>query len=135
MTDYERKAQAVLKQLGMTFRAVHKADRCPPWGHEKGCIHGDRYIVTIRRTSGRRSIRLDYWNSWHDAQNGVIELGAYDVLSTISSEASMPTNPDEVADELGPMPPSQAIAAAKFAARLQRFFTASELETLAEAVQ
>jgi len=32
------------------------------------------------------------------------------------------TDPDEIADELGPMKPSQAIRAARFAGRIRAFF-------------
>jgi hypothetical protein len=128
--EYETKARSIAAAIGLRVTAtMHPEGGCPGWRKRCDHVHGDRYKVTLRK--GRRSLRFDFWNSMHDAQRG-IEPGYYDVLSCVSSDAHMPTDPDEVVDELGEMPPSQAIATAKFAERLQAFFTEGELEQLAE---
>ena len=136
-TDYEQQAQTFLERFALKL-TVKFADpqHCPKWGHERGCIHGDEYRVTLRRQGisanmSPASFRCSFWNSMNDMQQGK-KPTAYDVLSSLSSEAHMPTTADEVADELGPMPPSQAIAAASAARRLQAFFTSDELDALAE---
>jgi len=136
-TDYDRQAKEFLVKHNFTVKAAFKGDRCPPWDHMRGCIHGDRYRITIKRFGanpfdpGPRSISFDFWNSQADMQANKRPT-AYDVLSTIASDANAPTDPDDVAEEYGPMPPSQAIAVAKFARRLQAFFSDEELEDLGE---
>lgn len=127
--DYEAQAQRFLDKFNLTLKAAFKGDKCPPWDDSKH-IHGDRYRVTIKRQN-RQSISFDFWNSLSDKQDGKRPT-AYDVLSCIGSDAQMPTDPDEVVEEMGEMKPSQAIAVAKFAKKLQAFFTEDELEKLAE---
>jgi len=134
-TDYEKQAQEFLDRFGLTVKAAFKGDRCPPWEGKGGCIHGDRYRVTIRTNSASewrtKSISFDFWNSYSDMREGKHPT-AYAILASISGEAFSPTNPDDVAEEFGPIPPSQAIAVARFACRLQDFFTEEELEALGE---
>lgn len=127
--EYEAQAERFLKEFDLIFKVAFKGDRCPPWG-DSGHTHGDRYRVTVKRANGK-SISFDFWNSLKDVQENKRPT-AYDVLACISSDATMPTNPDEVASELGEMKPSQAIAIAKFAKRLQAFFTITELGKLSE---
>jgi len=144
--DYEGHAQRVANELGLTVKAAFKGDTCPLWERPCKHQHGDRYRVTLRKQytpdtcpgkpcgSGcdhANSISFDYWNSMHDKAEGKRPT-VYNILSTVSSEASYPTDPDEVAAECGEMKPSQAIRIAKFAAKLQAFFTQAELEKLAE---
>lgn len=129
--EYDTQAELFLSKFGLELRSAFKGDRCPAWDDDKH-IHGNRYRVTIRRKAERRSVSFDFWDSYTDARDGKTTLRPYNVLSSVSSEAHMPTNPDEVVEELGEMRPSQAIAAAKFAAKLQAFFTEEEMESLAE---
>ena len=135
-TDYERQAQEFLGKFGLTIKAAFKGDRCPPWEGKGGCIHGDRYRVTIRTNSASewrtKSISFDFWNSMADMQADKRPT-AYDILACVASEGNSPTDPDEVAEEFGgDMPPSQAIALARFARRLQDFFSEEEFEALSE---
>ena len=132
--EYEAQANAFLKKFGLKMKVVMTGNKCPPW--EKagaGCVHGDRYVITISAKDGRspKSISFDFWNSINDMQTGKAPT-AYDILACISSEANSPTDPDEVAQEFGDMLPSQAIAVAKFAKKLQDFFTEKEIEALSE---
>lgn len=128
-SGYENKARRIAREIGLTMRAEHMSDRCPPWEGDSRHVHGDRYRITLHKDG--RSLSFDFWNSQHDMERG-IDPGYYDVLSSVGSDAQSPTDPDEVAREYGDMRPSQAIAVARFAERLQRFFTESELEKLAE---
>jgi hypothetical protein len=116
--EYEAQAERFLKRFNLTIKAAFKGDRSPPWE--------DRYRVTIKR-GNKKSISFDFWKG-HDGK----ALTAYDILASISREATSPTDPDEVAAEFGDMKPSQAIRIAKFAKRLQSFFTEQELEALTE---
>ena len=131
-SGYENKARAAARQLGLTLSIGNPENECPPWrskGQRCDHIHGYRYLVTLHKR-GKRLTFL-FWNSRDDADKG-IDPGYYDILACVSSDSSMPTDPDEVVVELGEMKPSQAIAAAKFAARLQRFFSPDELQVLSE---
>lgn len=128
-STYEETAHRVAAAMGLTVKAEQKGDRCPPWQTSCDCIHGDRYHVTLRK--GRRSLSFDFWNSLNDMQNGR-EPGYYDIRSCVGSDATGPTDPDEVVEEYGDMKPSQAIAVAKFSARLQAFFTEEEIDSLGE---
>ncbi len=128
-TDYEAQAKRFLDKFNLSLKVAFKGDKCPPWDDARH-IHGDRYRVTIKRQD-RRSISFDFWNSLNDKQNGERPT-AYDILAAISSDATMPTDPDQVVEEMGEMKPSQAIAVAKFAKKLQAYFTEEELEKLAE---
>jgi len=141
-TDYDKQAQDFLDKHGLTIRAAFKGDRCPPWDdHKRGCTHGDRYRVTIKRNAeefgssitafGPRSISFDYWNSYHDMRESKRPT-AYDVLTTVGSDSQPPTDADEVLEEYGPMKIAQARLVATFARRLQDFFTEQELEDLSE---
>lgn len=56
----------------------------------------------------------------------------YDVLCSVSSDLSMPTEADDVAEEFGDMKPSQAERIARHARNLQAFFTEAERSQLAE---
>lgn len=131
--DYEAEAQRFLDKNHLILRIAFKGDKCPPWCDDRH-IHGDRYRVTIKRNGKgdiplTSSISFDFWNSHADMHQGKRPT-AYDILACTSNEATMPTDPDEVVKELGEMKPSQAIAIAKFAKRLQNFFTITELGEL-----
>jgi len=131
--DYEAQAKRFLDLFDLSLNTAFKGDKCPTWCDGKH-IHGDRYRITIKRMNRDRnpkSISFDFWNSLKDREEGNRPT-PYDVLSCISSEASSPTNPDEVFAEYGDMKPSQAVAIAKFAQKLQDFFTGAELESLQE---
>jgi len=128
MSGYDVKARVFLRVHGFSITSENLGFEAPPW-NENG-IHGEKYRVKIRRTTGsRQSITFPFWNSQAAMENGE-ELTDYDVLACLSSEANMPTDPDQVVEELGEMKPSQAIASANFAKRLQAFFTERELEAL-----
>lgn len=133
---YETDARRIAAELGLSVTAtMHPEQKCPKWGRKPDgrCdhVHGFRYRVVLARKDQRRRLTFDFWNSRAAADEGE-EPGYYDILACVSSDASMPTDPDELAAELGPMPPSQAVAAARFAERLQAFFTEDELRKLGE---
>ena len=127
--DYERQGTEFLRRFAFRLVVRFVDSRCPPWEDRRDHIHGDHYRVTVRR--GRKSLSFDYWNSYQDRAAGKSPTSC-DILACLSSNISAPTDPDEVAQEFGEMKPSQAIAIAKFARRLQRFFTPEEQEALME---
>ena len=129
--EYEEQAEQFLAEHGLVIRTAFKGDKCPAWEEGNLHIHGDRYRVTIKRITSGPSISFDFWNSQRDKEEDA-GLTGYSVLAAINSDAYSPTDPDEVAAEYGDMKPSQAIAIARFAKRLQTFFTEDELEALAE---
>jgi hypothetical protein len=79
MSEYTVKANNFLKKHAITFKAVFKGDKCPLWD-DKNHIHGDRYIITLRR--GKRSMSLSFWNSLMDKQEGNTP-DAYSVLACL----------------------------------------------------
>jgi hypothetical protein len=129
--DYDLHARGVAQSIGLTV-TIRRAtgNVCPPWSKPCDHKHGHRYMVTLTKP-GRDPLTFPFWDSMHNAATGTAPT-VYDVLACISSDASGPTDPDEVAEEYGPMRPSQAIAAAEFARKLQAFFTRAERERLAE---
>ena len=158
--EYDEQAEKFCKDFGFEVKAAFKGDRCPPWDDDKHC-HGDRYRVTIKRSqvkvikfsdtetcpNGHKnclspgcylnkkgcptSISFDFWNSLNDSQKGE-RPSAYDILACISSDVSMPTDPDELISEIGPMKVKQALASCEFTKRLQAFFTEAEISALSE---
>ena len=143
--EYEAQAERFLKKFDLIIMVAFKGDKCPPWDDSKH-IHGDRYRITIKRARllewkeaitknhpTRKAISFDFWNSLRDHEEGDRPT-SYDILACISSEATMPTTPDEVYEELGDMKPSQANRIAKFARKLQDFFSEPEIEELVEII-
>lgn len=81
MSEYTEKADQFLKEHGISFSVLMKADRCPMWC--KGdCVHGDRYLVTFKRNSTKQKFSLSFWNSVNDMHAGKAPT-AYDVLAAI----------------------------------------------------
>lgn len=131
--EYETQAKNFLVKHGLLFTANMRNEKSPVWGRE-GEEHGDHYVVMLTRLrpNGQpMSLSFDFWNSINAREKGE-ELTAYAVLAAISSDAHCSTDPDEIAEEFGDIKPSQAIAIADFAKRLQAFFTEDELADLAE---
>ncbi len=136
MSSYEYHAQAksFLAKHGLRFRATHKAEKCPLFC-DGTCKHGDQYRVTISRKAGGR-ISFDFWNSLHDMQNGT-QPHAYDVLACISGDTYCAETFEDFCADFGYDTDSLKAQdtwkrCAKFAKRLQAFFTADELTQLVE---
>jgi len=150
-SHYDLEVEAVCERLGLVVKTQRLVPgECPTWDREK-CkkgwhVHGWHYRATVARkptkpcpwTCNRneicthfQSISFDFWNSQHDREKGW-HPRAYDILSCISGDLSAPTDPDEVVQEYGDMPPSQAVAVAEFARKLQAFFTEAEKQALSE---
>lgn len=127
MSEYERHAAAVAAKIGLVVDWKLIDGKAPPWN--KSGVHGWHYKITLIK--GRRRISFDWWDSKHAMDHGT-DPTIYGILSSVSAEMTSPTDPDEVVREYGQMLPSQAIAVAAFAKKLQRFFTPSEQEALSE---
>jgi hypothetical protein len=155
------KAQAFLTRFNLEVLIAYKGDsKCPPWSPDvpglNGCrrcgaVHGDMFRVTIRRAGSAVSplaktdatvkrkpnaITFDFWGSLHDRETKR-RIDQYDVLATVASDGNGPTDSAQVIEEFGMNPDSvkdlrQAAAIARFAARLQAFFTPEELTALGE---
>ena len=152
-TDYDRQATEFLREYGFDITIEGGQGECPPWADGKGgkcprgecgSTHGGDYIVTIsrpgeckighppfERCDHQKELSFPFWGSLADYREAK-DPSWYDVLSCLSSDASYSTSPDEVAEEFGPMKPSQALRIADFAWRLQHFFSKAELEALSE---
>jgi hypothetical protein len=83
-------------------------------------------------------VSFDFWNSYQDQQDGDTEIGAYEVLSCISSDINTPKTLEEFCSEFGYDRDSRRAEATwrrceKFARRLREFFpVGAEREGLAE---
>lgn len=61
-------------------------------------------------------VRFDFWNSWYQTIQGE-PLRALDALTTFARDACLPHDPDELMEELGPMPVRQALASCRWSER------------------
>jgi hypothetical protein len=139
--DYELQARRFLTKFNLTLEAKRQGIKCPPWGDCKKTgkhIHGDGYLITIKRTGADAHndmrtglISFEFWNSLHAVETGESPT-SYDVLACISNDINMPVSPDEIYDEFGGMKPSQAIAIAEFGKKLRGFFSSQEQTALSE---
>ena len=58
-------AKSIADAMGLVVNVQFKGDRCPPWEKSgSGCVHGDRYRVSLRKAG--RSLSFDLWNSFND---------------------------------------------------------------------
>jgi len=145
--DYNKQAEDFLTRNGIKFRATLSDSKCPPW-IESGSQFGHHYRVTLskRAYEGAESLRqegkpkrlvFDFWGSIADAEKGITDVSAYDVLACISGDAYAPESFEDFCAEYGYDTDSiQALQTFRrvdrFAKRLRAFFTESELEQLAE---
>lgn len=135
MNEYEKQATDFLSKYSLAVLVENPHDaKFPFWAGETERI-GTHYLVTLHRLDERgyslNSLTFDYWGSYSDKEAGRKPTD-YDILSCLSSDINMPTDPDYVYEEMGPMKPSQCTAVAKFAQDLQDFFTEEEQADLAE---
>jgi hypothetical protein len=102
-TDYNKQAQDFLERNGIKFRATLSDSKVAPWGD-----YGHHYRVTLskRKGTGATRITFDFWGFIADAEK---DVSAYDVLACISWRIRLRSEQ-----------------------RLRAFFTAQELEQLAE---
>ncbi len=131
MADYEKQANDFLNKHGITFQAIFKGDKCPPWDDDKH-IHGDRYLCKFKRDGKRFS--LSFWNSKHDQLNGN-KPTAYDVLACL--EKYEPEDFKNWAEGYGYDTDSRKVyktynAVCKEWDKVNAFFTDEELEELQE---
>lgn len=132
MSEYTEQAERVANQIGITVGIKRAATQTSPkWA--KGKDHGVKYRITLARKGPRGAkMSFDFWGSIHDKRNGE-DPSIYDVLATVGSDANMPTTAEEVISEFGDdMPRAQATAVARFAHKLQDFFTEDERMLLSE---
>lgn len=146
-SEYDIKAEEFLSRNGITFRAAWHSAECPPWEEGKEHIHGDAYIVTLRRqrdqqkvgefiADSQRRISFPFWNSWSDVHENK-PLRAYSVLACISSDIYTPETFEDFCAEYGYDADSRKAEklfkrADRFARRLRAFFTEEEQNELAE---
>lgn len=87
ISEYEQQAIDYLYARQIEFSVTRTLDNnCPNWKKPCDCVHGDEYRIEFKR--GRKSVRIKFWNSYHDKQNGNTPT-AYDVLANISGNFSM----------------------------------------------
>lgn len=148
-TQYDKQAKDFLERFGLSFRATVAPEdfqRPAPWsdGKKSGLL----YRVTISRTKNPACrIAFDFWGSIHDRE--IIELGenlirmakakpsAYAVLAHIACDAPDVGDFDEFCRVFGEDHDSRRAFATwervrLHSKKLRGFFTAEELEALAE---
>lgn len=138
---YHAQADQFLTTNGLKMRVTLSDSRAAAWQPA-----GHHYRVCLWRINDRRSytkpkegaskLTFDFWGSIADAEKG-IHPHAYDVLACLSSDAYCPdtfsdwrSEYGEDADSLKALQTFRRCSA--FAKRLQSFFTAAELDQLAE---
>lgn len=139
-SEYTKQAQAFLDRNGINCRIALSDTKTAPWSDGENRHH---YRVTLsKRGQGRsfdnqpRRLVFDFWGSLNDAGNG-LHPTAYDVMACISSDATCAETFKDFCADFGESEDSiKALQlfrrCSKFAKRLRDFFTAAELEQLAE---
>ena len=126
MNEYEESAYKFLTRNKIHFSFECLGEIPANWQPSGLC-----YQVTMKKfTPTNKQITFKFWDSIHN-MNQDIEPTAYDVLACISSEIYY-TDPKEIISEGLTESMKQARMIAKFAARLQKFFTPSEQAELSE---
>jgi hypothetical protein len=140
-TQYEEQAETFLAKHGIKFKATLSDSKEPQWS--KDGEHGHHYQISLSRGNrvvchaDYKRITFDFWGSIADKEKGQTEIGAYDVLACISSDASCPETFEEFCSEFGY--DTDSIKAQKlhksclaFALKLRGFFTEQEIAELQE---
>jgi|APGre2960657404_1045060.scaffolds.fasta_scaffold184490_2 hypothetical protein len=107
--------------------------KCPPFCDGKH-IHGDEHRCTFSR--GGRSLRFSFWNSLNDARTGT-PADLQSVVNCVAMDGNCPQTFEDFCAEYGYDEDSRKAertfrTCADFARRINAFFTAEELEKLAE---
>lgn len=131
--EYDTQAETFLTSNGLKFRATLSDTKTPAWSDNGR--HGHHYRVTISKPHQR--LTFDFWGSIAAAEKGIQTVKPYDVLACISGDVHTPeTFKDFCADYGYDTDSIQALQTFRrcsaFAKRLRAFFTAAELEQLAE---
>jgi len=123
-SEYERAATEfiVKHNLKIAIKPLHSG-REPSWKP-----HGLGYRVTIIKPNKTRLV-FPFWDTVANMHEGRRPT-KHSVLACVSSDGGYGTTPEEVIEELGDMPLKQARATARFAEKIQNFFTETELEDL-----
>lgn len=152
-TTYDEQAESFLAKHGIRFRATLSDSKTVPWSDSEHSVCGSKaeksrhhYRVTLSKPEIKngamvkgRSARLtfDFWGCIADAEKGLTTVTPYDVLSCISSDVNCPETFADFCDEYGYE--ADSIKALqlfrrcdRFSKRLRAFFTAAEIEQLAE---
>jgi len=126
---YEAHAERIARAVGLRVEIQAGRPKCPQWG-ERGegprhcpygrCTgyHGKHWAVALH--APQSSHTLSFWSSVADESKPFHKPTVYDVLSCL--EWNGPTDPDEIAEEYGPIKPSRAIACAEQNRALRALF-------------
>lgn len=126
MNEYEEQAYKFLtrNKIKMTFECL---GNIPANSQPSGLC----YQVTMKKyTPTNKQITFKFWDSIHNKENH-IDLTAYDVLACISGDIGY-DDPEELISEGLVDNMTSARKIARFAKRLQKFFTPAEQEELSE---
>lgn len=88
MSEYTEHADALLKEMGVTFEVRHVGNGCPPFCGDrddmseagkfprKKHIHGDQHLCILSRSG--KAITFDFWNSYRDQEiDYFVKAGAW----------------------------------------------------------
>lgn len=126
MNEYEERAYKFLTRNKIYFRFECLGELPANWQPSGLC-----YQVSMKKfTPTNKQISFKFWDSKYNQENG-IEPTAYDVLACLSSDITL-IDPEEIISEGLTDSMKQARMIARFAARLQKFFTPSEQAELTE---
>lgn len=151
LNQYEQQAKDFLDETGVKFTAKQVGHFAPPWT-KPGERHGLEYRILLERKNSygvtESSIDFPFWDSINNMEGGpkrkrindqpvVIAPTAYHVLACISSDANCPETFHDFCGEYGYDEDSREAfktweRVLEFSRKLKAFFTAEELERLAE---
>lgn len=134
--SYQEHAERIAKAVGLRIEIKSGMPKCPKWGkgsHGTHCpygkcdgYHGKHWRVAFHvpaNSIGRDAYVFSFWSSVNDDMQGFHRPTVYDVLACLDWKGA--TDPDEIVEEYGPMPPSQAIACAEQNKALRDLFIVS----------
>lgn len=144
-SQYDTQSEKFLASSNIKFRATLADSKPAPWAMDEKPFKTEHhhFRVTLSRGDQRGGIfqskRLvfDFWSIIADAEKGIETVSAYSVLACISRDSNCPEAFADFCGEYGYETDSiKALQTfrrcASFRKRLRGFFTASELEKLAE---
>lgn len=133
MNEYEEQAKDFLGRYGLAVSITRLDNKPPPWEEKPPCRHW-RYRVKVRRKANNKTLSFYFWDSEYNYIKNKRPT-AYDILATLSLPSYEYGDFNDFCEEFGYSDDSIKAfktwrAINRFARRIQKFFTANELEEL-----
>lgn len=132
MFSNEIRATGFCNKFNITIKVVYIDKTCPPWD-DPSHLHGDRFRIYVHRTGTYKSLRYFYWNSYNESRAKKAP-STWDIIVNLYQEIDTPTDYQELMKNYGYTSIREAKEVAKWAYKVQNFFSEEEKETLREII-